>query len=561
MLSAHDLADLRASGISDDMIAKCGFRTCTDAPTLRSMMRWKANAAIVTPALVIPFFDINGNKLPELRSQSRDAYCRIKPARAREQKPKDPHAAFLAQIEIDSGRAKAKRVKYESPAGIENRIYFPPGFAEILHADPSAPILITEGEKKAIKAVQEGFACVALVGVYGWAKKRQRHPKTDEPIGEFKLADDILRVPWAGRRAFIVFDSDAAQNENVVRAERRLGDALKKIGVAPRIVRLPGQQDASGNAVKVGLDDFLVAHPADSLRELMESAPLATPDVIDEWVNRPVDPTPPSCIFGDLKSQLTPPVEPAPSPNPLTLPCPTPKGILQEQVGGDDARVIWRDCARLSCPICSCKKKHLWRCAIRKHIGEFARNHPGEPLYLFHVESKKQFKAAYEYMGPGNVSFFRINMNGDWYCRVIATRHPGPAAADVEEITPDAAIARMIAAVDQLPRLDIKAFTSSRDWPVFVIREKDKKKWRKRSSVCADRPSVLSVIQSRHIATSFVSSKPNVTWQWHGVQFSRVESDVDWEHFAKEIVLGQVLPEWYTPGYEPVHDGVTFTVW
>src|SRR5207253_6981439 len=43
--------------------------------------------------------------------------------------------------------------------GQPNRAYLPPETRRVL-SDPGVPLLITEGEKKAAKADQEGFQCV-----------------------------------------------------------------------------------------------------------------------------------------------------------------------------------------------------------------------------------------------------------------------------------------------------------------------------------------------------------------------------------------------------------------
>lgn len=63
-------------------------------------------------------------------------------------------------------------VKYETPSRAPNRAYFPPGFFELL--DGAEVILITEGEKKVLAAMQAGIPTIGLVGVWGWQRKRKR---------------------------------------------------------------------------------------------------------------------------------------------------------------------------------------------------------------------------------------------------------------------------------------------------------------------------------------------------------------------------------------------------
>src|SRR5207248_1126878 len=118
-----------------------------------------------------------------------------------------------------------KPVKYESPVGRPNRLYIPPGCTRAALADPSVPLLITEGEKKAAKADQEGFPCLGLVGVYGWQKRRPKGAD-GKGVGLRELIDDLAAVAWQGRVVFLVFDSDAARKKEVRWAGWHLAEAL-----------------------------------------------------------------------------------------------------------------------------------------------------------------------------------------------------------------------------------------------------------------------------------------------------------------------------------------------
>ena len=134
------------------------------------------------------------------------------------------------------------------------------------------PLVITEGEKKAIAADQFGFPCVGLVGVYGWTQKRVRDAD-GRGSGPRKLIPDLEAIPWQDRRVTFIFDSDAATNDNVKWAEHHLAETLKKLGADVRVVCLPSGPDGDdGKPVKVGLDDFLVVHGPEKLRELIDAA-------------------------------------------------------------------------------------------------------------------------------------------------------------------------------------------------------------------------------------------------------------------------------------------------
>src|SRR5215211_1675015 len=56
-------------------------------------------------------------------------------------------------------------IKYETPVGQHNKIDVPPGVAEQL-ADPSVPLWITEGVKKADAGALAGLCIVDILGVW-----------------------------------------------------------------------------------------------------------------------------------------------------------------------------------------------------------------------------------------------------------------------------------------------------------------------------------------------------------------------------------------------------------
>jgi len=248
LLPQH-LADLRKSGLSDATIADCGYISLQDLVSIRETLGWKRYDGKLGACLAFPFVNANGQPT---------GYVRLKPDRPRKDK-------------------NGKSIKYESPKGSSNRAYFPPGTRAVL-TDPSVPLVITEGEKKSAKADQEGFACIGLVGVYGWQKK-QAKDKDGKKHGERELIPDLAAVAWRGRVVFLGFDSDAVKNPNVPLAEWHLAETLCRHGAIVKVVRLPqGDPVPDGTLAKVGLDDFLVAHGPDAFRELIAAA---------------VDPTPP----------------------------------------------------------------------------------------------------------------------------------------------------------------------------------------------------------------------------------------------------------------------------
>ena len=236
-LHPEHLADLRASGLSDEQIRDCGFYTETDPSAVAKLLNWKRPATDLGPCLCIPFHGTDGKP---------SGYTRVKPSKPRQ---KD-----------------GKTVKYESPVGKPNRAYIPPATRAKL-ADPTITLIVTEGEKKTCAADQHGLASLGLVGVYGWVAKRGTD--TDgRQIGERELIPDLAAIPWTDRAVYIVYDSDAETNANVRQAELHLAEALQARGADVRVVRLPTGKDGA----KVGLDDYLLAHNATDLHHLMFAA-------------------------------------------------------------------------------------------------------------------------------------------------------------------------------------------------------------------------------------------------------------------------------------------------
>lgn len=239
LLPRH-LADLRASGLTDEQIRVCGFYSCSDTVALARLLGRKNRRVVAAlgPCLCIPFPNADG---------SPSGYVRCKP---------------------DAPRvADGKPVKYESPVGTPNRAYFPPATLPVL-ADPSVPLLITEGEKKAAKADQEGFPCVGLVGVWAWQQKRTTDAK-GKKVGPRELIHDLAGVPVRGRRVTIAFDSDLTDKPDVARAEREFASQLREAGADVRRLRLP----SGPCGAKVGLDDYLVGNGPAALAALVAACP------------------------------------------------------------------------------------------------------------------------------------------------------------------------------------------------------------------------------------------------------------------------------------------------
>lgn len=242
-LLSHHLDELRASGLTDQTIVAAGIYSEASPAALAEILHWSRPPRRLPPAIVFPYFGPQGPL----------GYCRIKADNPRQ--------------------SKDKLVKYESPRGLPNEIYLPPNTIGVLN-DAAVPLIITEGEKKALAADQHGHHCVGLVGVCGWNTPKQN-----------TLCPPLERVSWRGRDVFIAFDSDLRHNTIVQDAEIRLAAALVHRGANVKVLRLPdGPPDEEGNPSKVGVDDFLVRHGLNAFQQLVADA------------EQPADPT-----FLDMK--------------------------------------------------------------------------------------------------------------------------------------------------------------------------------------------------------------------------------------------------------------------
>jgi putative DNA primase/helicase len=243
-LLPHNLANLRRSGLTDETIKACRFNSLTDPGIIAKHLNWKNSANMLGPCLAFPFADISG---------SVNRYARMKPDKPR----------------LHNG----KPAKYESPKGGGNRAYFPLPALPMIQT-PTAPLLITESEKKSAAATQAGFSTVGLTGASNWQKKRKSKK------GPRELIKDLSVVPRKGRPVVIVFDSDITEKPDILLAEYYLAEVPTAAGATVKAIRL----SPAPNGEKIGIDDSLVA-PGDAgpaaMRKLLEKA---------ESVTRPKDP-------------------------------------------------------------------------------------------------------------------------------------------------------------------------------------------------------------------------------------------------------------------------------
>jgi len=192
------LADVQQSGLGDATIARCG---------LHSVCPKKLKACSipgVIHALAFPYFALDGT-------------------------PSD----FQRWKLFYAGEA-GERPKYWQPKGSDPLPYFPPLVDwQGLASDSTQPLLITEGEKKALAACQAGLSCLALAGVWNWRAKLDS--------GERLVLPGLDQIIWKGRTVELVPDSDVwrPDKEQALAGFYALGRELQGRGARVVFVKLP----------------------------------------------------------------------------------------------------------------------------------------------------------------------------------------------------------------------------------------------------------------------------------------------------------------------------------
>lgn len=204
---------LRSSGISEQVALERGYESVTGEARLIGLGFAPYQCRL--PGLLIPIRNGVGKVI------------------AYQYRPDEPR---LGQRR----NGKLRPVKYETPTGSKHRLDAPPGVRPALK-DPTVPLVLTEGPIKADSAVSAGYPALAVAGVWAWSG----------PVAR----DDLRCVTWEGREVLVVFDSDAAENPSVFKAELALTTYLGTLGATARSTSVPSKADGS----KQGLDDFLAA--------------------------------------------------------------------------------------------------------------------------------------------------------------------------------------------------------------------------------------------------------------------------------------------------------------
>jgi hypothetical protein len=165
--------------------------------------------------------------------------------------------------------------KYLGAPGSANRLYIPPGVTAEQLANVQIPIVIVEGEKKALalwelawhKATEPRFIPIAIPGAWSW---RGTVGKAAGPNGDRidvkGPINDLNRIPWAGRRVYVVFDTNVHTNDSVKSARKGISRELATRSADVKLVSLP--EDCGVN----GIDDLLALWGSARVLDLFDAA-------------------------------------------------------------------------------------------------------------------------------------------------------------------------------------------------------------------------------------------------------------------------------------------------
>jgi len=202
------------SGIKLEVVRARGYRSVTSKKELTDLGFSAAQQLV--PTLLIPVWDVNGK------------------------------VAFHQHRPDTPRTKKGKSLKYETPRGARLVLDIPQGARAALR-DPTKPLFITEGARKADAAASHDLCCLSLIGVWGWRGSNENGGKTALACWE--------SIALNGRHVYICFDSDVTTKPEVKLALDRLEAFLESRGAKVAIICLPPGEGGT----KTGLDDYFAA--------------------------------------------------------------------------------------------------------------------------------------------------------------------------------------------------------------------------------------------------------------------------------------------------------------
>jgi putative DNA primase/helicase len=239
---------LNASGISSEVIDERGYFTMHRGSATDAAANLERLKALGVPKL------------------GRDSDARLPGLVVPLYRPTGERSGVLYKPDHAPKNAAGKTCKYIASSG--------PGVIDVhprnveRMVDPTVPLWITEGTKKADALTTRGQCAVSISGVYNWRS-------SGGTLGDWES------ICLKGREIMICFDSDAVQKKQVLEAMKRLGKWLKtkRVKKVWYVVTPPKFDDVRTK----GVDDYFAA--GGTLDGLREVASKSVPKFLGAEVN------------------------------------------------------------------------------------------------------------------------------------------------------------------------------------------------------------------------------------------------------------------------------------
>ncbi|MDJ0511197.1 MAG: DUF3854 domain-containing protein [Crocosphaera sp.] len=184
--------------------------------------------------------------------QPRLSYQQGKPIKY-EHPPQTPTGIFALRVPLYLWSTIAQQYQLEFSSEIMDQSLSDKGFWQWILANPSIPLCITEGAKKAGTLLSAGYVAIALPGI----NNGYRTPKDEagNRIGKSYLIPQLKMLAQGGRKIYIAFDQDSQPNtiKAVNHAIRKLGYLFRQSGCEVKVISWDYKQGK-------GVDDLLINH-------------------------------------------------------------------------------------------------------------------------------------------------------------------------------------------------------------------------------------------------------------------------------------------------------------
>lgn len=172
-------------------------------------------------------------------------------------------ARVWRQVAIRYGVECPAEVSLAALVGLGGEDTLAPGFWDWVTVNPEIDILFTEGGKKVLAALSQGYAAI---GFYGFRAYQAHDPILKTKIAP-RLMPEVQRFIQPGRRAHIAFDQDEKPEtrHDVEQGRAVFAGLMTTAGCDVRLVLWDG-------SLGKGIDDFIAAQGADAFEQLIAQA-------------------------------------------------------------------------------------------------------------------------------------------------------------------------------------------------------------------------------------------------------------------------------------------------